>query len=56
MVEFGKQDKVYGISDNSFAGDFDFLNFKAQLKKKELTLLFFESAMSLISLKRIPTE
>ena len=30
MVEFGKQDKVYGISDNSFAGDFDFLNFKAQ--------------------------
>ena len=52
MVEFGKQDKVYGISDNSFAGDFDFLNFKAQLKEEGVNTIFFESAMSFDQFKK----
>ena len=52
MVEFGKQDKVYGISDNSFAGDFDFLNFKAQLKEEGLNTIVFESAMSFDQFKK----
>lgn len=52
MVEFGKQDKVYGISDNSFAGDFDFLNFKAQLKEEGVNTIVFESAMSFDQLKK----
>ena len=52
MVEFGKQDKVYGISDNSFAGDFDFLNFKAQLKEEGVTTIVFESAMSFDQFKK----
>ncbi len=57
MVEFGKQDKVYGISDNSFAGDFDFLNFKTQLKEEGVNTIVFESAMSFDQFKkRIPTE
>lgn len=53
MVEFGKQDKVYGISDNSFAGDFDFLNFKAQLKEEGVNTIVFESAMSFDQFKKI---
>lgn len=52
MVEFGKQDKVYGISDNSFAGDFDFLNFKAQLKEEGVNTIVFESAMSFDQFKK----
>lgn len=52
MVEFGKQDKVYGISDNSFAGDFDFLNFKAQLKEEGVNTIVFESAMSFEQFKK----
>ena len=52
MVEFGKQDKVYGISDNSFAGDFDFLNFKAQLKEEGVNTIVFESAMSFNQFKK----
>lgn len=52
MVEFGKQDKVYGISDNSFAGDFDFLNFKAQLKEEGVNTNVFESAMSFDQFKK----
>ena len=52
MVEFGKQDKVYGISDNSFAGDFDFLNFKAQLKEEGVNTIVFESAMSCDQFKK----
>lgn len=52
MVEFGKQDKVYGISDNSFAGDFDFLNFKAQLKEEGVNTIAFESAMSFDQFKK----
>lgn len=52
MVEFGKQDKVYGISDNSFAGDFDFLNFKAQLKDEGVNTIVFESAMSFDQFKK----
>ena len=52
MVEFGKQDKVYGISDNSFAGDFDFLNFKAQLKGEGVNTIVFESAMSFDQFKK----
>ena len=51
MVEFGKQDKVYGISDNSFAGDFDFLNFKAQLKEEGVNTIV-ESAMSFDQFKK----
>ena len=52
MVEFGKQDKVYGISDNSFVGDFDFLNFKAQLKEEGVNTIVFESAMSFDQFKK----
>ena len=52
MVEFGKQDNVYGISDNSFAGDFDFLNFKAQLKEEGVNTIVFESAMSFDQFKK----
>ena len=52
MVEFGKQDKVYGISDNSFAGDFDFLNFKTQLKEEGVNTIVFESAMSFDQFKK----
>ena len=52
MVEFGKQDKVYGISDNSFAGDFDFLNFKAQLKEEGVNTIVLESAMSFDQFKK----
>lgn len=52
MVEFGKQDKVYGISDNSFSGDFDFLNFKAQLKEEGVNTIVFESAMSFDQFKK----
>lgn len=52
MVEFGKQDKVYGISDNSFAGDFDFLNFKAQLKEEGVSTIVFESVMSFDQFKK----
>lgn len=52
MVEFGKQDKVYGISDNSFARDFDFLNFKAQLKEEGVNTIVFESAMSFDQFKK----
>lgn len=52
MVEFGKQDKVYGISDNSFAGDFDFINFKAQLKEEGVNTIVFESAMSFDQFKK----
>lgn len=52
MVEFGKQDKVYGISDNSFAGDFDFLNFKAQLKEEGVNTIVFENAMSFDQFKK----
>ena len=52
MVEFGKQDKVYGISDNSFAGDFDFLNFKAQLKEEGVNTIVFERAMSFDQFKK----
>lgn len=52
MVEFGKQDKVYGISDNSFAGDFNFLNFKAQLKEEGVNTIVFESAMSFDQFKK----
>lgn len=52
MVEFGKQDKVYGISDNSFAGDFAFLNFKAQLKEEGVNTIVFESAMSFDQFKK----
>lgn len=52
MVKFGKQDKVYGISDNSFAGDFDFLNFKAQLKEEGVNTIVFESAMSFDQFKK----
>ena len=52
MVEFGKLDKVYGISDNSFAGDFDFLNFKAQLKEEGVNTIVFESAMSFDQFKK----
>ena len=52
MVEFGKQDKVYGTSDNSFAGDFDFLNFKAQLKEEGVNTIVFESAMSFDQFKK----
>ena len=52
MVEFGKQDKVYGISDNSFAGDFDFLNFKAQLKEEGVNTIVFESSMSFDQFKK----
>ena len=52
MVEFGKQDKVYGISDNSFAGDFDFLNFKAQLKEEGVNTIVFDSAMSFDQFKK----
>lgn len=52
MVEFGKQDKVYGISDNSFIGDFDFLNFKAQLKEEGVNTIVFESAMSFDQFKK----
>lgn len=52
MVEFGKQDKVYGISDNSFAGDFDFLNFKAQSKEEGVNTIVFESAMSFDQFKK----
>lgn len=52
MVEFGKQDKVYGISDNSFAGDFDFLDFKAQLKEEGVNTIVFESAMSFDQFKK----
>lgn len=52
MVEFGKQDKVYGISDNSFAGDFDFLNFKAQLKEEGVNTIVFESAISFDQFKK----
>lgn len=52
MVEFGKQDKVYGISDNSFAGNFDFLNFKAQLKEEGVNTIVFESAMSFDQFKK----
>ena len=52
MVDFGKQDKVYGISDNSFAGDFDFLNFKAQLKEEGVNTIVFESAMSFDQFKK----
>lgn len=52
MVEFGKQDKVYGSSDNSFAGDFDFLNFKAQLKEEGVNTIVFESAMSFDQFKK----
>lgn len=52
MIEFGKQDKVYGISDNSFAGDFDFLNFKAQLKEEGVNTIVFESAMSFDQFKK----
>ena len=52
MVEFGKQDKVYGISDNSFAGDIDFLNFKAQLKEEGVNTIVFESAMSFDQFKK----
>lgn len=52
MVEFGKQDKVYGISDNSFAGDFDFLNFKSQLKEEGVNTIVFESAMSFDQFKK----
>ncbi len=52
MVEFGKQDKVYGISDNSFSGDFDFLNFKSQLKEEGVNTIVFESAMSFDQFKK----
>ena len=52
MVEFGKQDKVYGISDNSFAGDFDFLNFKAQLKEEGVNTIVFESCKSFDQFKK----
>ena len=52
MVEFGKQDKVYGISDNSFAGDVDFLNFKTQLKEEGVNTIVFESAMSFDQFKK----
>lgn len=52
MVEFGKQDKVYGISDNSFSGDFDFLNFKTQLKEEGVNTIVFESAMSFDQFKK----
>ena len=45
-------DKVYGISDNSFAGDFDFLNFKAQLKEEGVNTIVFESAMSFDQFKK----
>ena len=48
MVEFGKQDKVYGISDNSFSGDFDFL----QLKEEGVNTIVFESAMSFDQFKK----
>ena len=52
MVEFGKQDKVYGISDNSFSGDFDFLNFKSQLKEEGVNTIVFESVMSFDQFKK----
>ncbi|MFQ9515402.1 MAG: bifunctional phosphoribosyl-AMP cyclohydrolase/phosphoribosyl-ATP diphosphatase HisIE [Eubacterium sp.] len=45
LVEFSKQDKIYGISDNSFHADFDFLNFKSQLKEEGLDTNVFESPM-----------
>ena len=52
LVEFGIQDKQSGIWDNSFAGDFDFLNFKAQLKEEGVNTIVFESAMSFDQFKK----
>ena len=51
LVEFGSQDKIYGISDQSFNVDFDFLNFKSQLKEEGLDTNVFESPMKFSEFK-----
>ena len=46
LVEFSKQDKVYGISDESFDERFDFVNLKTQLKEEGVNTNVFESKIS----------
>lgn len=52
LVEFGKQEKIYGISDESFNETFDFLNFKAQLKDEGIDTIVFETAMKFDKFKK----
>lgn len=51
VVNIAKQEKVYGISDESFNETFDFLNFKAQLKEKDVDTIVFESPMKFSEFK-----
>lgn len=52
LVEFSRQDKTYGISDESFDSDFDFLNFKSQLKEEGISTNVYESPMRFSEFKK----
>lgn len=51
IIKFSSQDKIYGISDESFNEDFDFVNFKSDLKEKGIHTNVFESPMKFSEFK-----
>ena len=51
LVEFAKTKKTYGIVESSFDNEFDFFNFKSQLKSEGVNTNIFESSMKFSDFK-----
>lgn len=51
LVDFGVKEKTYGVSDISFDTDFDYYNFKVQLKNENVKTIVFESPIKFSEFK-----
>ena len=51
IVNFAGNEKVYGISHKDFNPDFDFMNFKQQLKEQQIKVNILESEMNFSQFK-----
>ncbi len=51
LVDFGVQEKTYGVSDKIFDTEFDYYNFKIQLKNEKVKTIVFESAIKFSEFK-----